>query len=178
MEPLFDTDDERPTNERGSMETTTKEALADLERQRTRFMEELAEIAVTQKAAQSEIRRVEREMKVALKDVDGYTVPEDRPLTQDDVEAWCQSEFFKMAHTMPANPHCYFARKAVRDPDMYERVVGYVIANGYEQQYGGSPYTVLDVRMNSGVWFLWPMTDDPTQSQVLNLKPDSMRPEQ
>jgi hypothetical protein len=61
---------------------------------------------------------------------------------------------------------------------MYERVVGFVIENGYEQKYGGHAYTVLDVRLNGTSWFLWPMTDDPTQSQVLNLKPDSMRPDE
>ncbi len=59
---------------------------------------------------------------------------------------------------------------------MYEKVVRFVLAHGYPQVYGGRIYTCLDVRMNDGVWFLWPMTDDPAESEVLNLKPDSMRP--
>ena len=76
------------------------------------------------------------------------------------------------------NPHCYFARSKVRRPDMYERVVAYVLAHGYPQKYGRSTYTCLDVRMNGGTWFLWPMTDRPEESEVLNLKPDSMRPDE
>lgn len=31
---------------------------------------------------------------------------------------------------------------------MYERVVAYVLENGYPQEYGGSNYTVLDVELN------------------------------
>ena len=60
---------------------------------------------------------------------------------------------------------------------MYERVVRYVLEHGYVQIYGGRIYTVLDVQMNNEEWFLWPMTDDPSESEVLNLKPCSMKPE-
>jgi len=151
--------------------------LAELEKEKVRLMEELAVVAKEQKALQSEVRRVEREMKRELEGIEEYSVPEDRDLTLEDVEAWCRSAYFNMAHTMPQNPHCYFARKKVRCPEMYERVVRYVLEHGHPQQYGGSVYTCLDVRMNNGVWFLWPMTDRPEESEVLNLKPDSMRPE-
>ncbi|CAN5472658.1 hypothetical protein BH20ACT10_BH20ACT10_23420 [soil metagenome] len=79
---------------------------------------------------------------------------------------------------MAQNPHCYFSRKKSKKPEMYERVVGFVIENGYTQHYSGHPYTVLDVELNGTKWFLWGMTDDPKQSAVLNLKPVSMKPEQ
>jgi hypothetical protein len=167
--PLFDEQELGRKEEQALM-------LAKLEKERVQLMEELAEIAKQQKALQSEVRRVERELKRELKLVEEHWVPEDRELTLEDVEAWCRSAYFNMAHTMPGNPHCYFARKKVRRPEMYERVVAYVLQHGYPQRYGGSVYTCLDVRMNDGVWFLWPMTDDPSESEVLNLKPDSMRP--
>ena len=152
--------------------------LAELEDERVRLMEKLAEIAKEQKALQSRMRRVERDLKAELRHIEEHWVPEDRELTLEDVEKWCRSAYFNMAHTMPGNPHCYFARSKVRRPDMYERVVAYVLAHGYPQKYGRSTYTCLDVRMNGGTWFLWPMTDRPEESEVLNLKPDSMRPEE
>jgi hypothetical protein len=151
--------------------------LAELERERVGLMEEMAEIAKEQKTRQSGIRRIERELKAELQSVEEHHVPEDNELTLADVERWCRTAFYNLAHTMPGNPHCYFARKKVRHPDMYERIVAYILEHGYPQRYGKTIYTVLDVRMNDGVWFVWPMNDDPTQSEVLNLKPDSMRPE-
>ena len=158
--------------------TELTETLAGIERRRVRVMEELAEVAVEQKALQKEMRAAEREMKEVLKNTEGYSVPEDHELTLEDVESWMRQEFNIMAHTAPANPHTYFSRKKSRDPGMYERVVAYVLENGYEQKYGGDPYTVLDVRLNDGVWFAWAMTTEPSESEVLNLKPDSMRPEE
>ncbi len=152
--------------------------LVELERERVGLMEELAEISESQKARQRQMRRIERELKAELQSVEEHHVPEDQELTLEDVEKWCRSAFYNLAHTMPGNPHCYFARKKVRHPDMYERVVGYVLANGYPQRYGNSVYTCLDVELHDGIWFLWPMNDDPRQSEVLNLKPDSMRPEE
>lgn len=177
MESLFDESEleENTTGRRKMQSEQTK--LGELERERVEVMESLAEVAKEQKGLQSRMRRIEREMKVELGSVEEYVVPEDRELELADVEAWCRSEFFIMAHTAPANPHCYFAKKKVRNPSMYRRVVAYVLAHGYEQKYSGDPYTVLDVRLNGTTWFLWPMTDDPAQSAVLNLKPDSMRPE-
>jgi len=155
-----------------------KERLAGIERGRIAVMHRLAEIGETQKAAQREMRAHERELKAALKDAPEYGVPEDRELSQEDVEAWCRSEFFIMAHTAPRNPHCYFSKKKVRRPDMYKRVAAFVLENGYEQKYGGESYTVLDVKLNGTRWYLWPMTTIPEESEVLNLKPDSMRPSQ
>lgn len=159
--PLFDSDEMR---------------LAALENERVRIMERLAEIAREQKALQSQMRRVERDLKAVLKHVEEHWVPDDRELTLGDVERWCRSSFFHLAHTMLSNPHCYFSRRSSRRPDMYQRVVAYTLAHGYPQKYGNSTYTCLDVRINSGTWFVWPMTDRPVESQVLNLKPDSLRP--
>ncbi len=152
-------------------------AMRRIEGEKVALMEELARVAERQKALQREMRRCEREQKEALKKVPEHSVPEDQDLTLEDVEKWCRSEFFIMAHTAPGNPHCYFARKKVRDPIMYQRVVGYVLANGYPQKYSGDEYTVLDVELNGSSWFLWPMTSIAAESEVLNLKPDSMRPD-
>jgi hypothetical protein len=159
--PLFDGDEMR---------------LAELEDERVQLMEKLAEIAKEQKALQSQMRRVERDLKAELRHIEEYWVPEDRELCLKDVEAWCRTAPYNLAHTMLANPHCYFARSKVRRPDMYRRVVAFVLAHGYSQKYGSSFYTCLDVHMHSRTWFLWAMTDRPEESQVLNLKPDSLRP--
>lgn len=167
---------QRPKEDR--LTEATAEVLAGLEREQVRLMERLAELAKTQKALLREVRRVERERKRALADVAEHSVPEDRDLTLEDVEAWCRSAFFNLAHTMPGNPHAYFSRKRSRRPDMYERVVGFVLENGYPQRYGKTDYTVLDVELNGSKWFLWPMTTEPAESEILNLKPDNMRPEE
>jgi hypothetical protein len=174
---LFEAGPQTQRQRENRLTEATMEVLAGLEREQVGLMERLAEVAETQKALQREVRRVERERKQALEDVAEHSVPEDRDLTLGDVEAWCRSAFFNLAHTMPGNPHAYFSRKRSRRPDMYERVVAYVLKNGYPQQYRGDTYTVLDVEMNGARFFLWPMTDNPKESEVLNLKPDSMRPE-
>jgi hypothetical protein len=168
--PLFD--EQEPGRKLGSAPK-----LRTLERKRVGLMESLLAIARQQKALQSEMRGLERELKKELQLVEEHWVPEDRDLNLEDVEAWCRTAFYNMAHSMPQNPHCYFARKKVRRPEMYMRVVHYILRYGYPQRYGGSVYTCLDVRMNDGVWYLWPMTTCPEESEVLNLKPDSMRPE-
>jgi hypothetical protein len=59
---------------------------------------------------------------------------------------------------------------------MYERVVRYIIENGYPRRYGNSDYTVLDIEMNGTTWFCWPMTNNPSESQVMNLKPATLKP--
>lgn len=152
-------------------------SLEALEVEKVALLEKLAEIGKEQKAVQSEVRRVERDQRAALKDVEEHSVPEGQELTLLDVESWCKSAFVIMAHSSPANPHQYWNKKKVEEPRMYERVVAYVLQHGYEQEYGREPYTVLDVQLNSGTWFIWPMCSDPEESVVLNAKPDSMRPE-
>jgi hypothetical protein len=151
--------------------------LQDLELEKVELMEKLAGIGQEQKAVQAEVRRVERVQRAVLEDVAEHYVPEDVELTLEDVEAWCRSAFSIMAHSSPANPHQYWNRKKVEHSEMYTRVVRYVLEHGYPQQYGREPYTVLDVRLHSATFFIWPMCDDPEESMVLNAKPDAMRPE-
>jgi hypothetical protein len=170
--PLFEHDDlkEERLTER------MVEALAQMERERVSLMEDLGGLAEQQKALQKKIRAIEKRHRDIAKDLPEHTIPEDRELTQEDVNLWCRSAYFNLSHTMLTNPHCYFARKNVREPRMYERVVRYIIDNGYLQRYGNSDYTVLDVELNSTEWFCWTMTNDPSESQVLNLKPATLKP--
>lgn len=151
-------------------------SLESLEAEKVALLERLVRIGQEQKAAQREVRRVEREQRAALQEVEEYSIPEGQDLTLEDVEAWCRSAFSIMAHSMPSNPHVYFNKKKVRRPDMYELVVRYVLEHGYEQTYGREVYRCLDVELNGGTWFLWPMTDSPEESVVLNAKPDALRP--
>lgn len=170
--PLFEHDDPKE----GRSTQTMMETLAEMERQRVALMEDLGRLTEQQKTLQKEMRTIEKRHRDIARDLEEYTVPEDRELTHEDVEKWCRSAYFNMAHTMAGNPHCYFARKKVREPGMYERVVRYIIANGYPQPYGNSDYTVLDIEMNGTKWFCWPMTNNPSESQVLNLKPVTLKP--
>jgi hypothetical protein len=151
--------------------------LEALEVEKVELLQQLAHIGQEQKGVQSQVRRVERDQRAALRDVEEHYVPEGQELTLADVEAWCRSTFSIMAHSAPANPHCYWNRKKVEHSEMYTRVVAYVLQHGYEQVYGKEPYTALDVELHSGRFFIWPMCDDPEESVVLNAKPDSMRPE-
>jgi hypothetical protein len=171
--PLFEHDD--PKEERRLTQTMV-ETLAEMELRRVALMEDLARLAEHQKALQKEMRAIEKRHKDIARDLEEYTVPEDRALTHADVERWCRSAYFNMAHTMVGNPHCYFARKNVRKPQMYERAVRYIIDNGYSQRYGNSDYTVLDIEMNGTKWFCWPMTTNPSESEILNLKPVTLKP--
>jgi hypothetical protein len=170
--PLFEHDDLKEERLTGKM----VETLAEMERERVSLMEDLGRLAEQQKALQKKIRAIEKRHRDIAKDLPEHTIPEDRELTREDVVMWCRSAYFNMAHTMLANPHCYFARKKVREPGMYERVVRYIIDNGYLQRYGNSDYTVLDIEMNGTKWFCCPMTTNPAESQVLNLKPVTLKP--
>jgi hypothetical protein len=151
--------------------------LEDLEREKVALLERLAGIGEQQKEVQRTVRRVERDQRAALAGVEEHHVPENQALTLADVEAWCRSAFNILAHSAPANPHCYWNRKKCDDPDMYQRVVAFVLEHGYEQSYGGELYICLDVQLHGGRWFVWPMTHDPSESVVLNAKPASLRPE-
>ena len=170
MRRLFDKPDGEPRYEPGAK-------LEELEAEKVRLFEELGRVAETQKALAARMRRVEREQRVELEGIEEHTVPEGRDLTPADVEAWCESVYWSHARTMLSNPHQYAARKRCADPHMYEKIIAYALEHGRPQVYGGRTYTVLDVEMNGQAYFLWPMTSDPSESEVLNAKPASMAPE-
>ena len=152
--------------------------LEDLEAKKVRLFEELGRVAETQKELAAQMRRVEREQREELKRIGEHVVPEDRDLTHANVEAWCASAYWSHARTMLGNPHMYAARKRCADARMYERIIGFILEHGRPQVYGGHTYTVLDVEMHQQEYFLWPMTDDPSESEVLNAKPASMAPDE
>jgi hypothetical protein len=148
--------------------------LRQLEREKTRLFERLAEIAEQQKEVAREVYAVEREQKGELKAVEEHIAPD--PLSFEDVERWVQTVFFSFARTMASNPHQYAARKRCDDA-MFERIARYVQENGYPQRYGGHDYSVLDVDLHGEPHFVWTMGSPPSETVVLNCKPDSMRPE-
>jgi hypothetical protein len=167
VRPLFD----EPEAEPGAK-------LEELEAKKIRLFEKLGQVADTQKALAAQMRRVEREQRVELEGIEEHTVPEGRDLTHEDVVRWCESVYWSHARTMLSNPHQYAVKKRCADPYMYEKVVAYVLEHGRPQVYGGHTYTVLDVEMNGQAYFLWPMTETPSESEVLNAKPASMAPEE
>ena len=148
--------------------------LRQLEKEKRRLFERLAEVAEVQKALAREVYAVEREQKGELEAVEEHIAPD--PLSYEDVERWAQTVFFSFARTMASNPHMYAARKRCDDA-MFERVARFVQQNGYEQRYGGSDYVCLDVDLHGEPHFVWTMGGEPSETQVLNCKPDSLRPE-
>jgi hypothetical protein len=167
VRPLFD----EPEAEPGAK-------LEELEAKKVRLFETLGRVAETQKALAAEMRRVEREQRAELDRIGEHIVREDCDLTRAHVEAWCESVYWSHAKTMLGNPHMYAARKRCADPRMYERIIGFILEHGRPQVYGGHTYTVLDVEMHQQEYFLWPMTDDPAKSEILNAKPASMAPKE
>jgi hypothetical protein len=167
MMPLFD------QQEPGRKEKSELK-LQQLEQEKRRLFERLAEVAEQQKALAREVYAVEREQKMELEAVEEHIGPD--PLSYADVERWAQTVFFSFARTMARNPHMYAARKRC-DDTMFERVARFVQENGYSQRYGGSVYTCLDVDLHGEPHFVWTMGSPPSQTQILNCKPDSLRPE-
>jgi len=158
----------------------TAEEMARLEDKKARLFEELAEVGEKQKALARAVYAVEKRQRQHLKEVKEHVVPGDQPLTHEDVERWADSVYWSYARTNPANPHKYCAKKRLENPEMYERVVAYVLENGYRQDYGGAPYTVYDFTLHGEPHFCWPMIDSVErlrESEVFNAKPASMRPE-
>jgi hypothetical protein len=151
--------------------------LRELELEKVRLLERLAEIGAQQKAVQREVRRVERSQRAALREVEEHHVADDQDLTLEDVEKWLRSAFAILAHSNPANPHQYWNRKRCEYPRMYERVVRYVLEHGYPQEYGGETYVCLDVELHGSRWFIWPMVREASESVVLNAKPSALRPD-
>ena len=147
--------------------------LRQLEKEKRRLFERLAEVAEVQKALAREVYAVEREQKGELEAVEEHIAPD--PLSYEDVERWAQTVFFSFARTMASNPHMYAARKRCDDA-MFQRVARFVQQNGYEQRYGGSDYVCLDVDLHGEPHFVWTMGSPPPETQVLNCKPDSLRP--
>ncbi len=148
-----------------------EERLGELEARRTGLMRELVEIAAEQSERVRLIREAEREMRELLERVPEHVVPEDRPLTDEDIQRWARSVFFQFAFTAPQNPH-YYAKRENCDSAMYERVLRHVIANGYDSNYKGGVYRTYDLDDP----FLWWMGTDPEESVLMNGKPISMRP--
>jgi len=164
--PLFD--EQEPGRKQKS-----KLKLRRLEKEKSRLIELLAEVAEQQKALAREVYAIEREQKRELEGVEEYIAPD--PLSYEDVGRWAQTVFFSFARTMAGNPHMYAVRKRC-DGAMFERVARYVQENGYPQRYGGSVYTCLYVNLHGEPHFVWTMGSPPSETQILNCKPDSLRP--
>ena len=168
MRPLFDEQHE-PGRKLGSALK-----LRQLEKVKTRLLERLAEVAEQQKELAREVYAVEREQKRELEAVEEHIAPD--PLSFEDVERWVQTVFFSFARTMASNPHMYAARKRCDDA-MFTRIARFVQENGYPQKYAGHDYTILDVDLHGEPHFVWTMGSPPSQTQILNCKPDLLRSE-
>jgi hypothetical protein len=164
--PLFD--EQEPGRKQGSALK-----LKQLEKERTQLFARLAEVGAQQKALAREVYAVEREQMRELEAVEEHIAPD--PLSYEDVERWVQTVFFSFARTMASNPHMYAARKRCDDA-MFERVARFVQENGHPQKYGGHDYIILDVDLHGEPCFVWTMGSPPSESQILNCKPVTLKP--
>jgi hypothetical protein len=162
-------DEQEPGRKQGSAPR-----LRQLEKVKTRLLERLAEVAEQQSSLAREVYAVEREQKRELEAVEEHIAPE--PLSYEDVERWVRTVFFSFARTQAANPHMYASRKRCDDA-MFTRVARFVQENGYPQRYGGHDYICLDVDLHGEPHFFWTMGSLPSETQVVNCKPASLRPD-
>lgn len=156
------------------------ERLRELEKEKARLFEELAEVARQQKDLVRQVLALEREQKQHLKGVEEYIAPADKELDLPDVERWVASVHWQFAKSMPHNPHSY-AHVRWCDEAMFRRVARFIRERGYVQHYGGHGYWTVDMADS----FLWTNSGDggyrnpkPIESLILvNRKPNSLRPE-
>jgi hypothetical protein len=167
VRPLFD--EQEPGRKQGSALK-----LKQLEKEKTQLFARLAEVGAQQKALAREVYAVEREQKRELEAVEEHIAPD--PLSYEDVERWVQTVYFSFARTQAANPHMYAARKRCDDAK-FTRIARYVQESGYPQKYSGHDYIVLDVDLHGEPYFVWTMGSPPSQTQILNCKPNALRPE-
>lgn len=87
------------------------------------------------------------------------------PLSHSDVERWMERVPWQFAKSAPQNPHEYTLRKK-QDDLAFLRVVLHLRLHGYQQSYGGAPYTVYD----AGEFFIWSMGAVTTNTILINRK--------
>ena len=179
MRLFGETDDER--RERLLEEKKRAEEMRELEDRKARLFEALWDVGQEQKRLAREVYAVEKEQRDRLKGIAEHVVSADQELTHEDVERWAGSVYWSFARTNPANPHKYVAKKRCESTEMYQRVVAYVLENGYPQRYGGATYTCYDFELHGEPHFCWPMIDSVerlAESEVFNAKPSTMAPKE
>lgn len=70
------------------------------------------------------------------------------------------------AKTMPKNPHYYIVKHELKDPKEYERLYWYIYDHPTIVYFWGKPYKTTTI----GNYMYWIMTDDITESWIINRK--------
>lgn len=75
------------------------------------------------------------------------------------------------AKTMPKNPHEYIVKGETADPEEYERFFRYIFENHYIEWFWRKPYKMVTI----GEYKYWIMTDDISESRIINRKQVTQR---
>ena len=74
-------------------------------------------------------------------------------MTMDELRSFVQESKWTFAKTMPQTPHEYTLRRDAKDEALFERVVNHIRQVGYQQKWGKTTYTYLDIDGgNTGRW--------------------------
>jgi len=81
----------------------------------------------------------------------------------EDLARFVQTERWTYARTMPKWPHEYLVRERV-DPELFERMVRHIRANGYEGRFYQAPITYFE----EGGLVYWTMGAPVEETIIIN----------
>jgi hypothetical protein len=85
-------------------------------------------------------------------------------MTMDELLSFVQESKWTFAKTMPQTPHEYTLRRDAKDEALFERVVMHIRQVGYQQKWGKTTDTDLDV----DGWQYWTMGSPLDQTILIN----------
>jgi hypothetical protein len=85
-------------------------------------------------------------------------------MTMDELRSFVRESKWTFAKSMPQTPHEYTLRRDAKDEALFERVVIHIRQVGYQQKWGNSTYTYLDI----DGWQYWTMGSPLDQTILIN----------
>jgi hypothetical protein len=85
-------------------------------------------------------------------------------MTLDELRYFVQESKWTFARSMPQTPHEYTLRRDAKEDALFERVVIHIRQVGYQQKWGKTMYTYLDI----DGWQYWTMGSPLDQTILIN----------
>jgi hypothetical protein len=85
-------------------------------------------------------------------------------MTMDELRSFMRESTWTFAKTMPQTPHEYTLWRDAKDEALFERVVMHIRQVGYQQKWGKTTYTYLDI----DGWQYWTMGSPLDQTRLIN----------
>ena len=77
----------------------------------------------------------------------------------NEIQNFLESKRFRFAKSMPQIPHSYIVRKHITEQDMFDLTIQYIRDNGYEEGFGNTVYTYLEIG-NHKYWTMGAPVDE------------------